>query len=40
VGRLGYEPAGFAAKYNLPIRITLTRLRGHGAAGPDPAVEH
>ncbi len=29
MARLGYDPAGFAAKYSLPIRITLARLRGH-----------
>jgi len=29
MARLGYDPAGFAAKYSQAIRITLTRLRGH-----------
>jgi PPOX class probable F420-dependent enzyme len=27
--RLGYEWESFATQYNVPIRITLTRLRGH-----------
>ncbi len=27
--RIGLTPQMFAARYNLPVRLTLTRLRGH-----------
>src|SRR4051794_41629584 len=29
IARIGHSPASFAAQYSVPVRIELTRLRGH-----------
>ena len=29
IARIGHTPASFAAKYSVPVRIELTKLRGH-----------